>query len=490
MVVTLLSPKQYKSKAKLFVRLGPENTLLDSTATIGQGPVVSTPLSREAEIKSISEMIINRSLYEEVVDEVGPELILKKKIQTEDGTNEDVEPGMIDHLMAALIQVGIVNDLPMREKAIIKMQKNIAVEAVEKSNVVVIEYESHDPELSQKVVDSVTRKYLERHVQLHRSQGAYTFLNEQTERLKKELEANEQRIEDLKKESGVIDTDAYRLVLVNRLAKISDEKIEVDAQYEAMTKEVERLEELKSQTKKDVITEETIGVGNEGVDGMRQDLYRLELQREDLLARFDRSHNRVKAIEQQIASAKKIMEKAEADRKESRRGPNQVYQKIEIELNAKIPQLYSLEAKSKAYAEQIRSIEKEQTEFAELETTFGRLKRQINLDDAKYQNYANNREQANIDAKLGEDNLSNISIADSASLELKPSKPNKLMNLALGLVFGAFIGFGFAVYREYKAVITSRTSLVERETDLPVVGSMESVPPRLRIEEELVVANE
>lgn len=503
LIATLLATKQYRSSSKLFVRLGRENAAMDATATLGQGPVVAPPLSREAEIRSIAEMIRNRSLFGEVVDEIGPERILKKQIVAEEKRAENQEaadtdeaatstasPGWIDQAMGWLASVGVINSIPNREKAIIELDKNLSIEPIERSNVILIEYESYSPELSRDVVDLVVEKYMVRHGEIHRSTGVYSFLDEQTQRLENELRGNERKFESLKQESGVVDIDAQRQVLVNRLAKIRDEKLEVDAECAALRQEVERLRELKQATPQDMVLEETIGVGNEGVDGMRQELYRLELQREDLLAKLQPTHSRVQAIEQQIEKASRILEEAEQARKESRRGPSQVFQQLEIGLNTRLPQLQALEAKSKAYQAQIEELSRQQQDFAVLETEFNQLNRRIAIEDANYRKYVNNLEEAKIDSLLKNQNLSNLSVAQPPTLEYKPSKPNKLLNVGLGVVCGLLIAVGWAVYREFQVVMSTDSERLAREAELPIAGSLPTLPAAAHPDRELVSSHD
>ncbi len=70
------SPREYRSEAKLFVRLGRENVGLDATTTLGQTPQVAIPVSREEEINSVVEVLSSRALLERVVDSLGPQAIL------------------------------------------------------------------------------------------------------------------------------------------------------------------------------------------------------------------------------------------------------------------------------------------------------------------------------------------------------------------------------------------------------------------------------
>src|SRR5437764_12111613 len=75
-LITLVSPRAYRSQAKLFVRLGRENATLDPTAAVGQGPVVAVPQSRDAELVTAVEILKSRILVEKVVDAIGPPTIL------------------------------------------------------------------------------------------------------------------------------------------------------------------------------------------------------------------------------------------------------------------------------------------------------------------------------------------------------------------------------------------------------------------------------
>src|SRR5207249_3151700 len=75
-VYVLYCPRIYRSQAKLFVRLGRENSTLDPTATVGQAPVVAVPQSRENELNTVIEIINSRVLLEKVVDSMGTQAIL------------------------------------------------------------------------------------------------------------------------------------------------------------------------------------------------------------------------------------------------------------------------------------------------------------------------------------------------------------------------------------------------------------------------------
>src|SRR5947209_9052594 len=136
-LVTWISPRAYRSQAKLFVRLGRENATLDPTATVGQGPVVTVQQTRENEINTAVEILKSRVLIEKVVDAVGPAAILAESAPA-------------------------APDEKQRYRAVAKLTKLLDVEPVKKSNVLAVTYDGPSPEVSQTVVARLLDFYLER----------------------------------------------------------------------------------------------------------------------------------------------------------------------------------------------------------------------------------------------------------------------------------------------------------------------------------------
>ena len=114
-MATIMAKKSYYSDAKLFVRLGRENVGLDPTATLGEGPALSVPISREDEINSIVELIKSKELLANVVDEIGPERILDRNEDSAD----DSPPSLVGSMVQKVRDVGLMSDISNRERAII-----------------------------------------------------------------------------------------------------------------------------------------------------------------------------------------------------------------------------------------------------------------------------------------------------------------------------------------------------------------------------------
>src|SRR5438132_8696239 len=199
---TLLTPRAYRSQAKLFVRLGRENVTLDPTATFGQAPVVAVPQSRENEINSVVEILRSRSLLDAVVDHVGPAALLGE------GGLKEADPGKSESDEKATRK----ERTPQEDNARRKLAKQLTVEAVKKSNVILISYDGPSPEVAEAVVACLVRFYLDQHVRLNRTPGAHKFLTEQTSQARAELLKAEGRLRDLQAETGLFAPDAQKQI--------------------------------------------------------------------------------------------------------------------------------------------------------------------------------------------------------------------------------------------------------------------------------------
>ena len=73
----------------------------------------------------------------------------------------------------------------------------------------------------------------------------------------------------------------------------------------------------------------------------------------------------------------------------------------------------------------------------------------MEIQESNYRKYSGSLEQSRIDQELEMQKISNISVVQKASCSLKPVRPRKIVNLAVGLFLGLFGGLGLAFFSEY-----------------------------------------
>ncbi len=72
------------------------------------------------------------------------------------------------------------------------------------------------------------------------------------------------------------------------------------------------------------------GFPNIAADGMRQQLYGLQLKEKDLASRVTDEHVELKFVREQIASSKKVLDSLEPSRTQTTVGPNRTYEELRL----------------------------------------------------------------------------------------------------------------------------------------------------------------
>lgn len=497
-LATVVCPKSYTSEAKLFVRLGRENVVLDPTATLGQTGIATAPLTRDAEMNSIAEMISTRQILGQVVDRVGVMRLLKKAKASDkagdiagdkagDAAGDDgqdpaaeldpatdidsaTESDPVGDAVAWLKSVGVLNDLPPRESAINKLGKTMVVEVVEESNVVRVSYETHTPEVAQEVVAALTDLYLQEHRRLNRTEGALELLTEQTHRLRTNLEKSEQELRDLKDRTGILSVSEDRFVLLERLGKLRDNLLKSRATDVALDAKIASLKRELQEMPETMVIESRTGAGNQGADGMRQQLFELEMQSKALAASLTEDHPQLQRVRDEVTAVSKMLEEAEAGRVEQVLGPNAVFEKAKTELVLEETRAVAIKSEIAALEQQIKQVQKEIADFTRNEVLFSKLQRQVSVMEEDYRKSAQSQLQVEIDESLQRQEVSNISIAQAATLNPKPSFPNKLLNLVFAMALGCVNAVGLTALLEYRNPALSPERLSDEFDGIPVIS--------------------
>jgi len=481
---TFLSPEIYQSDAKLLVRLGRESVSLDPTATTGQ--VITVGQSRENEIKSELDILKSQDLVEKVVDTIGPTAFLN---DSDEIMNKDASPvgsfrrtfnetrqGLRFALGGAIEPIkGLFRPLSDCDKAVLAVMKNLEIEALKNSNTISISYEAKSQKLAKEVIDKLTGFYLEKHVNVHRTEGSYKFFSQQIEQLRAALTQTEENLRALKNKTGIASLEEQRRVLLKRMGDLEQEIGGTKAAFAASRAKVQAMQKTLAGLPEALVTQETAGIGNYGADVMRSKLYELQLKEQDLLSKFNEDSIPVKEIQRQIAEARGILAKEEPTRTQVTRGLNEAHKQVKLTLLAEKATLASLQAKLKEQKVLLASASNELITINNSEVELAQLQREIAIQEANYRKYSQNLEQARIDQALEIEKISNISVIQPATYPIKPVRPRKVLNLALGFFLGIFGALGLAFFTEYMDHTFKKPEDVEERLQLPMLTSI----PRL-----------
>jgi polysaccharide biosynthesis protein PslE len=524
---TLSSPKEYRSEAKLFLRLGRENATLDPTATLGQNPTVTVPLSRENEINSVVEILQSRVLFEKVVDSLGPNAILNvvdsdaandpdftantavpaesagvpaaerfigsagltsdPNTASDDAVSEQPASGWIQRAGAEIGHVfaggmSMVNQfsssagLDNREKAILLLAKKVKVDAGKKSNVIEIVYEGPTPAQCQSVVATLIDSFLDEHLRLNRTQGSHEFLADQTRRLREDLSRKEAGLRDLKNQTGLASPGAQRQLLVARIGRLEDDLLSAESARAVAEAKVRDLRERLASLPDSQVTLETTGFGNEGTDRMRDQFYALQVREKEAQAKFTEDHPKMLLIRDQIATARAILDEEEHGRKQVTKEPGRLHHQAEVALLGEEPALASLQSHAEKLQTQLAGVRKELAALNENEMQFAALQREVDLLDADYRKYSANLEQSRIDQQLEVQRMSNVGIVQPASFEPRPIRPRNMTNLLLGIGLGLAGGLGLPLLLDQLAGTPPTLDRPKKQSHTRVLARVPHMP--------------
>ena len=478
---TFLVSEIYRSEARIMVRVGRESVTLDPTATTGQ--VISVGQARENEVKSELEILKSQELVEKLVDAIGPAAFLDdpNEASGENGAGGSPESAFkqtVEKLRTAFKGVtGLLGSLslnPMsdRDKAIIAVTKGLEIEALKNSDVIAVSFEAKGRKLARGTLEKLIALYLDKHIAVRRTAGSYEFFDQQTRQVQTGLARAEEDVRELKNRTGIASLDEQRKVLLKRIGDLEQDSETTESALAASKAKVETMEKTLAGLPRTLTVQETTGNPNQGADLMRARLYELQLKEQDLLSKFTETSKPVQEVRRQITEAQTLMNGEEHSRTQVTKGLNESYKQVEVVLLNEKATLSSLQAKAREQRKQLAAARGELGTINDSETRLTHVQREMGIQEANYRKYTEKLEQARIDQALEIGKISNISVVQQATTPVKPVRPKKLLNLALGLMLGIFGGIGLAFFSEYTTQGFSTPESVERRLGLPVLGTV------------------
>ncbi len=481
-VATIFGSKVYKSQAELLVRIGRENATL--SPTVATGKLINVSQDRENEINSEVDILRSRELAEKVVGAVGAGLILHGARQAP-ARNAPVWTALRywakktllfpcsvwSHLLASGGASGGAEEM---ENSIQAFKKRLVVEASKKSNMIALSYEANDPALAQKILSQVVSFYLEKHIEVNRTEGSYAFFKKEKHAVESSLDRTEEEIKNLKNRTAVASVTEQRRILMARIGTMKSTLQNTQSAIAASNARVEALEATLAHLPDSVRKDETRGVANSAADSLRKNIYELELQEQQLLTKFKQNTVPVRQIRRRVEEGRALLVKAQ-QQSQVTTGINENFQKLQLGLLSEKARLVSLAARAEALKSQLKSTGEELDSLNSTEIRFERLARELANQKASYRKYSESLEQSRIDQALDMQRISNISIVEPATYSIKPAGPKRLLNLALGFLLGLFGGLGLAFFSEFLDHSLQKPEDIEKRLQLPVVAALPSV---------------
>ncbi len=352
-----------------------------------------------------------------------------------------------------------------RALAIKKVQEHLTVQGGQKSQIVVINYESPHSKLAAEIVNGIAKAYTEYGMESRLStvKDATSWLRGRLDDLRQQLEQSETHLEAFQTRESMVDTaNRKQLVstkmssLASKLLAAQTKKIEAEIQLRQVSKALQQGQSY------DVVVPL---LESELVERLMDDLANLERKTSELLERYGSKHPRIIA--------------AKADLEEAR---SRIVQEIR-HVSTSIRKAY--EAAIAKEEEAQRAMDQQQKEMRTL-TGKGfqlvKLEREVETNRQLYDTFLARFKEVNTER---DSDITNVRVIDTAQAPDMPYKPNKKRMVLVSLILGLFAGIALALLRNRLDNTFKRSQDIEERLLVP---AMAEFPKLLRKKNEKRIA--
>jgi uncharacterized protein involved in exopolysaccharide biosynthesis/Mrp family chromosome partitioning ATPase len=211
--VYFLYPPSYESQAKLLVRYVLERSGVDPVEAEKAGAAASTEAADRV-IGAEIEILTSWDLAMDVARAIGPQRLL---------------PPPQDLLSRVARAIGLKGLLPpsgasaTEGAAASSIALGLNVLSSKGSNIILVSYKNRDPQIATLVLQELLSRYFVKHLEVHRSAGAFDFVTQQTDQVRARLNQTEDTLKSLKEKTGIASLKEGSAALTTEAAKTQEQ---------------------------------------------------------------------------------------------------------------------------------------------------------------------------------------------------------------------------------------------------------------------------
>ena len=353
-----------------------------------------------------------------------------------------------------------------------------------RGNVLMVSYRSESPALATTVLQELVNRYFVKHLEVHRSAGAFDFVTQQADQIRGRLTQTEEELKRIKDKVGIIslaDSTSGASAEINRiqlaLGGAVTERAEQIARLQAIEKSIAGATGSQSTPGQapTVTVPNSSLAGNAEAQEYQALVTRLAQLRQyelDLLSKYRPENQQVQIARSQISELERRRSTlagkfpdlvAKAASGIAQQGPD---------ILAERTRLAALEARIGALKTQLQDAQQRAEMLANVAPQIVQLERQKELEETNYRYFAASLEKARVDEALDPSKIPNISVVQKPSTAFRTigDLRKTLIELAGG---GLALGLGLAFLIEVVFDQTiKRSSEFERRLHIPLLLSI------------------
>ncbi|WP_172649453.1 GumC family protein [Thiolapillus brandeum] len=332
---------------------------------------------------------------------------------------------------------------------------NLSVTPVKNSRLVVVSYDSPNPELAARVVNALAKSFIDTTMERRFENSSYAkeFLSDRIKQVRANLEESERKLVEYASQREIVDLESKQSILMQKLEALNSRLTEVEADRIKAESSYQEMQSSGAQGFDSVSDSEVITT-------YKEKLADLEAQYQDKLNIYKPGYPAMKRLQDQISGLKRKIRQETSD----------IQASVKSRYQAAVREQAMLQSRMADVKGQILELQRKSTDYQA-------LKRDVETNRELYNGLLQRIKEVGVAAGVGSNN---ISIIDKGEVPGAAYKPNLKRNLQIALIVGLLGGIGLAFLFEHLDDTIKSSADVEKITGLPVIG----VVPEVRLGDE------
>lgn len=354
--------------------------------------------------------------------------------------------------------------------------KQLSASPVPKSDIILVNAEASHPDYAAQVANITAEILIKRNLtaKLGEVHNTKETIQEQVSVYKAKVSDAERKLRDYKEAHQITNLEQEALEIFKR---VTEAEVEYNQIVTSLNSSQERLIFVKNKlnkTRQGLVPAITT-ITSPWIQQLKEQLIQLEVQHTTLkVQNYDESHPKLRALSQQIEETKKSLreETLKIAKGENTIDPLSEIQKDFEEISFLEVEIHTYNAKERALREVLASYNSTLTTLPSKELTLGQLIRDKAVADKIYTMLLEKFEEAKIQEA---ERIANIRLIDEARPPKYPVRPNKKLNLILGVFLGTMLGVGLSLIIEAFNIKVRTEEEIERHMGLQVLGQIPKI---------------
>ena len=337
------------------------------------------------------------------------------------------------------------------------LRKKIDINEVRDTRLLKINVEDHDSVLATDLANALARVYIEYNIsnRLKSSKSTLGWMSDHLYAVKKKLEDAEQEFLAYKEKEKIFSIKGKQNVNIKKIEEFNDAYLDTRNKRLELDAKLAKLKQI-IQPDGDIFHARSI-IDNALIENLSTQLLDAEVEIIRLSKVFKSKHPKIVQLTSKIENTKtKLKEEI----------------KKEVE-NLKVERSVLL-SKEKILQKTMADFENDALHINRKELKYTILERNMHTNQKLYDTLLTKIKEADI---VDDMDVSNIRIAEEASVPTAPVKPKKKLNLILSIIFGLMTGVGLSFFIEYIDRTLRTEEDVARYLDLPVLSVIPVADP-------------